>query len=87
MYIVINNTTRERLTHEGNFPGNYLRDLLNKGDDVIVISLYSNTIKIPSKSDDIDNDTLEPMWDWKDYSLAMDIIAPEKWKPEYNYWD
>ena len=75
MYIVINNTTRERLTHEGNFPGNYLRDLLNKGDDVIVISLY------------IDNDTLEPMWDWKDYSLAMDIIAPEKWKPEYNYWD
>jgi hypothetical protein len=77
MYIIINNTTRERLTYEGFFPGNYLNDLLNKGDDVIVMSLYSNTIKVPSKSDDIDNDTLEPMWDWKDYSLAMDIIAPE----------
>jgi hypothetical protein len=77
MYIIINNTTRERLTYEGFFPGNYLNDLLNKGDDVIVMSLYSNTIKVPSKSDDIDNDTLEPMWDWKDYSLCMDIIAPE----------
>jgi hypothetical protein len=77
MYIIVNNTTKERLTHEGFFPGNYLNDLLNKGNDVIVMSLYSNTIKIPSKSNDIDNDTLEPMWDWKDYSLCMDIIAPE----------
>jgi len=78
MYIIINNTTRERLSHEGFFPGNYLDDLLNKGDDVIVISLYSNTIKIPQL--EVINGLNE--WSFKDYSLAMDIIAPEVWKSE-----
>tara|TARA_R110000868_G_C10717827_1_gene750536 strand:+ start:56 stop:292 length:237 start_codon:yes stop_codon:yes gene_type:complete len=73
MYIIINNTTRERLSHEGNYPGNYIEDLLNKGDDVIVISLYSNTIKIPQL--EVINGLNE--WSNKEYSLCMDIIAPE----------
>ncbi len=68
MYIVINNTTKERSSHKGNFPD--VDDLLNRGDDIIIISLYSNTIKVPYKEYD-DN------WGWKDYSLAVDIIATE----------
>jgi hypothetical protein len=72
MYIIINNTTRERLSYEGNYPGNYIEDLLNKGDDVIVISLYSNTIKIPQL--EVINGLNE--WSNKEYSLCMDIIAP-----------
>ena len=71
MYIIINNTSKTKWTHEGQFPD--LDDLLNRGDDIIIISLYSNTIKVPYKEYD-DN------WGWKDYSLAMDIIAPEIWK-------
>ena len=67
MYIIINNTSKTKWTHEGQFPD--LDDLLNRGDDIIIISLYSNTIKVPYKEYD-DN------WGWKDYSLAMDIIAP-----------
>ena len=73
MYIIINNTTRERFTHEGNYPGNYIEDLLNNGNDVIVISLYSNTIKIPQL--EVINGINE--WSNKEYSLCMDIIAPE----------
>ena len=73
MYIIVNNTTRERFTHEGYYPGNFIDDLLNKGDDVIVISLYSNTIKIPQLK--VINGINE--WSNKEYSLCMDIIAPE----------
>ena len=45
MYIIINTTTKERVNHEGNWPEDYLVKLLLKGDDVLVISTYSNTLK------------------------------------------
>lgn len=47
MYYIINKTTKTSITKEGDFPSEYLQDRLNEGDDIIVISLYSNTIKIP----------------------------------------
>ena len=46
MYIIINTTTKERVNYEGNWPEDYLVKLLLKGDDVLVISTYSNTVKM-----------------------------------------
>lgn len=71
MYIIVNNTNKTKWTYEGHFPD--VDPLLNRGDDIIIISLYSNTIKFPYKEYDGE-------WNWKDYSLCMDIIAPEVWK-------
>ena len=34
---------------EGNFPSTYLESLLSKRCRLVVISLYSNTIKIPTE--------------------------------------
>ena len=47
MYIIINSTSKTEVNHSGSYPINYIEDLLNKGDKLIVISLYSNTIKVP----------------------------------------
>ncbi len=63
MYIVINKTTGMNTIHSGNFPLIYLESLLNNGDSVIVISTYSNTIKVPI----LDNICNE--WEWIDYDL------------------
>jgi len=46
MYIIINNTTKETIGYEGDYPEDYLLKLLLRGDDVLVISMYSNTIKV-----------------------------------------
>lgn len=46
MYIIINNTTKETIGYKGNWPQEYLVKLLLKGEDVLVISMYSNTIKM-----------------------------------------
>jgi hypothetical protein len=62
MYYIINRTTNQTTTHYGNFPD--VDDLLNGGDDIIIISLYSNTIKVPYKEYD-DN------WGWKDYNASF----------------
>jgi len=80
MYIIINRTKNERYTHEGFFPN--LDDMLNQGDDLIVISLYSNTIKIPQL--EVINGLNE--WSFKDYSLALDIIVPNM-LTKADYWD
>jgi hypothetical protein len=63
MYIIINKTKKATVTINGSFPN--LDDILNKGHDIIVISLYSNTIKIPVVN--ICNGIKE--WAWKSYSL------------------
>lgn len=62
MYLIINKTTRKTTTATGNWPAGILYDLLNSGNEIIVISTYSNTIKVPSKDH---NDE----WKWDDYSI------------------
>jgi hypothetical protein len=60
MYIVINKTENSSYTVEGSFP--CLEHLLNRGDKLIVVSLYSNTVKVPYQIDD--HGSVE--WEWRD---------------------
>ena len=73
MYIVINNTTRTNTNYVGNFPYNELVELLEKGDDIIVMSEYSNTIKVPYLDLDSNNHgETKSSHDWlfKDYHYS-----------------
>lgn len=70
MYIIINKTRQTCDRHTGNFPN--LDKLLNKGDKIIIISLYSNTIKVPHF---VDYNNI-PEWDWEDFSLHNIGIIP-----------
>ena len=65
MYIIINNTTGNTIHHRGNWPIVQLETLLNLGNDLIVVSRYSNTIKVPHHT------TLNGIteWEWTDYDL------------------
>lgn len=65
MYIIINKTKQTRTTHEGSWPGGSLETQLNKGDIIIVISLYSNTIKVPHK---LEYNGIEE-WEWEDFTM------------------
>lgn len=47
MYIIINKTKQTRYLHEGSFPSAVLDEMLDNGDRVIVISLYTNSFKVP----------------------------------------
>ena len=47
MYIVINKTTGSEATITGDWPIEFFDSILNSGNDIIVISTYSNTIKVP----------------------------------------
>lgn len=46
MYLIINNTTRHTETIEGSWPSEYLGSLMKQGQDILVISMYSRTIKV-----------------------------------------
>jgi hypothetical protein len=61
MYIIINKSKRYTIKCEGDWPD--LDEELNAGDKIIVISLYSNTIKVPYKVEH--NGIVE--WRWDDY--------------------
>jgi hypothetical protein len=65
MYIIINETTQTRTTHEGNWPGHTLEPHLERGDRIIIISLYSNTIKVPYKVEY--NGIIE--WEWQNFIM------------------
>ena len=65
MYIIINKTKNSTIKHEGDFP--ILDDLLNEGDKIIIISKYSNTIKVPVL--EIINGVKE--WEWEDYNIPF----------------
>ena len=65
MYIIINKTKNSTIKHEGDFP--ILDDLINEGDKIIVISKYSNTIKVPVL--EVVNGVKE--WDWEDYPFPL----------------
>ena len=62
MYIIVNRTTRQNTNH-ADWPHHRLIELLEKGDDLIVISKYSNTIKVPYYTEL--NGIVE--WRWDDY--------------------
>ena len=73
MYIIINKTTNKTEQLEGNYPSTYVKALLDRGDDIIIISLYSNTIKIPYSYKEYGI----TFWDNKEYSLPKEIIKEE----------
>jgi hypothetical protein len=77
MYYIINRTTNQTTVHHGDWPN--LNEQLTNGQDIIVVSLYSNTIKTPYMENDC--------WEWKDYNASflsshMDTDYPED--EEYN---
>jgi len=65
MYIIHNKTKNTTTHYEGSFPGGLLEKQLEEGDRIIVISLYSNTIKIPHKVEEYG--VIE--WEWEDFPL------------------
>ena len=63
MYIVINKTKNTTTEYSGVWPN--LDEVLNQGDKIIVISTYSNTIKVPYKEEL--NGNVE--WSWESFSM------------------
>lgn len=68
MYIIINKTQYKTVYKQGNFPDMY--EELERGDDIIVISLYSNTIKVPY-IDHSQNGYGKNIWEWKEYKFPQ----------------
>lgn len=68
MYIVINKTKNKTFYHQGNW-NDEIDDMVHDGDDLIVVSLYSNTIKVPVQTG-IDDD-LEPIYGWDEYKMEL----------------
>ena len=64
MYIVINKTRNKTVRHSGNFPDMY--EELERGDKIIIISLYSNTIIVPF-IEDVEHG--ENIWSYEEYPL------------------
>jgi hypothetical protein len=67
MYTIINKTQGKNFKLTGDWPSDIIEYMLNNGDDIIVISSYSNTIKVPVKYKD--------EWLWKDYTYSVDIFT------------
>ena len=68
MYIIISKTQNKTTYAHGNFPNVYSE--LDNGNDIIIVSLYSNTIKVPY----IDHEQSEygdNVWEWKEYKLDL----------------
>lgn len=75
MYIIINtclNQDTTKVIHKGNFPIDYLEERLNNNQNLIVISLYSNTIKIPNCIKD-SSGIVE--WEFIDYPLPVELLS------------
>jgi hypothetical protein len=69
MYIIHNKTKQTFSKYEGCWPSELLEKQLEKGDRVIVISLYSNTIKVPYKLEY--NGVVE--WEWENFPLLKEF--------------
>lgn len=52
MYIIINKTQNKCVKETGEFPTDAVTEFLEKGDKIVVISLYSNCVKIPQLAKD-----------------------------------
>lgn len=70
MYTIINKTKREAFKFTGNWPLDIIEYMLNNGDDIIIISTYSNTIKIPVGF----GTKYEDEWEFKEYSFSPDMF-------------
>jgi hypothetical protein len=70
MYIVINKTKRKDFQFTGNWPNDIIEYMLDNGDDIIVISTYSNTIKIPGDF----STEFEGEREWKEYTYHPDMF-------------
>ena len=68
MYLIINKTKNTCTKHVGSFPD--VDRLLNEGDKIIIISTYSNTIKVPY----FVYSNGETEWEWRDFSFNPDIL-------------
>ena len=70
MYVIINKTQRKEFRITGSWPSDIVDYMLNNGDDLIVISTYSNTIKIPVGF----GTECEDEWEWKEYGYSADVF-------------
>lgn len=77
MYLLINKTKKITVKHVGSFPINSLEEWLNAGDQVIVVSTYSNTIKVPYSV----YSNGETEWEWEDYPFDVKRLQAES-KPK-----
>jgi hypothetical protein len=69
MYLVINKTRNAIYSLEGNWNSTLIHDLLDTGNDIIVISLYSHTVKLPTEKDE------DGWWQWHEYDLPIEEIG------------
>jgi hypothetical protein len=65
MYIIVNKTKNTIVHYSGNFSN--LDEDLEQGDLIIIISTYSNTIKVPIKKGSY--------WEWIDYELPIKLLT------------
>lgn len=66
MYIVINKTRNDSVNIEGNWPTTLTDELIEQGEEIIVISFYSKTIKTPVIIDGkVDS--------WKDFPFPKNL--------------
>lgn len=69
MYKIINNTQRKTFIYFGDYPRK-LDEMIENGDDLIIISTYSNTIKVPTIRPNNDNiEYSENGWDYDEYQF------------------
>lgn len=76
MYLIINKTTNTNTKVFGGFPLVLLERLLEEGNDLIVISTYSNTVKVPFINEEFQSYETKSgyEWDFKDYPFHIEKI-------------
>lgn len=72
MYIIINSTTKHTDCINGDFPAKAVESMLTKGEKFIIISLYSNTVKVPRSWSVNWDSTVE--WEWDEFQLPSDLF-------------
>ena len=80
MYIIVNKTKVINFKHEGSFPIHAIEDMLENDEDLIIISYYSNTIKVPYLDTDTNNHGQTKSshdWDYKSYKLPFVTLPPK----------
>ena len=78
MYIIVKTVDTPKIVEiiEGSWPDSYLEELiLDKHQDIVVISTYSNTIKVPEI---IKMNGIKEL-EWADYHLPISLLnIPKK---------
>lgn len=75
MYIIINKTKNTTTTISGNYPSQLVTELIVNNNQFIIISLYSNTIKVPTVVNDGDDE--ETSINWKEYPLPLKFLSQQ----------